>query len=99
MPELDGTWDIRRLSGALPPLYGVRKRITGDHGETVLGPLTLGFDVVDRELRYRGLFRGLVDVVERSGDRYVGRSLLFGRELGRFELRRSPGGEPRGAAT
>jgi ferritin-like metal-binding protein YciE len=34
--ELDGVWDVRRLSGALPPLVGVRKRISGASGETVV---------------------------------------------------------------
>jgi ferritin-like metal-binding protein YciE len=36
MAELDGVWDVRRLSGALPPLVGVRKRISGASGETVV---------------------------------------------------------------
>ncbi len=65
MGELDGEWEVRRLSGALPPLYGVHKRIDGTNGETLLGPLHSPFAVVGHELRYEGrLSRGLVDSVE-----------------------------------
>src|SRR6185369_11916290 len=35
---LDGTWDVRRAGGALPPLAGVRKRIAGESGYTEVGP-------------------------------------------------------------
>jgi hypothetical protein len=96
--ELDGTWDVHRLSGALPPLWGVRKRIEGASGATLLGPLAVPFDVVGLELRYRGPLRGLVDLLEPSTDGYVGRSLLFGRELGRFDLRRRASEQRRAAA-
>ena len=36
MGELDGIWTLRRLSGALPPLGRVRKRISGGSGETLI---------------------------------------------------------------
>src|SRR5215212_5138037 len=58
MRELDGEWNVRRVSGALPPLYGVRKRIDGLRGVTLPPlPVPLPFDVVGRELRRRALSR------------------------------------------
>lgn len=91
MAELDGSWDVERVSGLLPPLVGVRKRIAGAKGVTALGPLPgLPFDVVGRELRYRGPLRGLVDVLEPAGDRVDGVAVYRGRPLGRFRMRRRP---------
>jgi ferritin-like metal-binding protein YciE len=87
--ELDGVWDVRRTGGALPPLYGVRKRIHGRRGETLFGPVPVTFDVRGLELRYRLPLPGLVDVLEPDGAGYRGRTRLFGREIGQFELRRS----------
>jgi ferritin-like metal-binding protein YciE len=88
--ELDGVWDVRRVSGALPPLSGVRKRIRGTSGETVvLGGRGIPFDVSGRELRYRAPFAFLVDVLEPRDDGFHGRATAFGRVYGEFELRRS----------
>jgi ferritin-like metal-binding protein YciE len=89
--ELDGMWDVRRTGGALPPLVGVRKRINGARGETIVlrGP-RLPFDVVDGTLRYRAPFAFLVDVLEPDGDGFRGRATAFGRTYGEFELRRAP---------
>ena len=57
MSELDGVWEVRRLSGALPPMTGVRKRIHGARGETVIvGGPGVPFDVRGYELRYRAPF-------------------------------------------
>lgn len=91
MAELDGVWEVKRTGGALPPLVGVRKRIRGDHGETVVvaGP-GLPFDVRGSELRYRAPFAFLVDVLEPHGDGFRGRATAFGRTYGEFELRRAP---------
>jgi ferritin-like metal-binding protein YciE len=88
--ELDGTWDVRRISGALPPLVGVRKRIHGTTGETIVlrGP-GMPFDVDGQELRYRAPFAFLVDVLEPAGDGFRGRATAFGRTYGEFELRRA----------
>jgi ferritin-like metal-binding protein YciE len=87
--DLDGFWDVRRTSGALPPLTGVRKRIRGAHGETVvLGGPGIPFDVQGHELRYRAPFAFLVDVLEPDGDGWRGRATAFGRVYGQFELRR-----------
>jgi ferritin-like metal-binding protein YciE len=88
--ELDGVWEVRRTGGALPPLYGVRKRISGARGVTLFGPVPVGFDVRGHQLRYRAPLWGLVDVLEPAGDGYRGRTFLFGREIGTFDLRRTP---------
>ena len=89
MAELDGTWEVRRLAGALPPLTGVRKRITGARGETVVvGGRGIPFDVRGRELRYRAPFAFLVDVLEPDGAGFRGRATAFGRTYGEFEMRR-----------
>jgi hypothetical protein len=87
--DLDGVWKVERLSGALPPLAGVRKHIHGASGETRIGPLLgVPFTVEGRSLRYRRPFSFCVDVLEPAGDGYVGRTVVAGRELGRFRLRR-----------
>jgi ferritin-like metal-binding protein YciE len=90
MTELDGVWDVRRRSGVLPPLAGVRKRIRGASGETILvrGP-GIPFDVRGRELRYRAPFAFLVDVLEPGDDGFRGRATAFGRTYGEFDLRRA----------
>jgi hypothetical protein len=89
MAELDGEWEVRRLSGALPPLHGVRKVIEGARGRTVLsGGLGLPFDVRGPELRYRPPLRMLVDVLEPTGSGWRGRATVLGRTVGTFELRR-----------
>ena len=76
--------------GALPPLYGVHKRIDGTNGETLLGPLHSPFAVVGHELRYEGrLSRGLVDSVEPGKDGWWdGVARFRGRTLGCFAMRR-----------
>jgi hypothetical protein len=88
--ELDGLWDVRRVSGLLPPLAGVRKRISGTRGETKLGPLPgVPYDVVGLSLRYRPPFGAFVDELERAGDGFLGRATFRGREYGRFALTRA----------
>jgi ferritin-like metal-binding protein YciE len=87
--ELDGLWNVRRCSGALPPLLGVHKRIAGTSGETRIGPLPgAPFDVVGLSLRYRAPFLGFVDELEPDGAGYRGRATFHGREFGTFDLRR-----------
>ncbi|HZR94052.1 MAG TPA: DUF892 family protein [Gaiellaceae bacterium] len=89
MTELDGIWNVKRVSGALPPLAGVRKRISGARGETiVVGGRGVPFDVDGTELRYRAPLAFLVDVLEPRGDGFHGRATAFGRTYGEFELRR-----------
>ena len=88
MADLDGAWSVERVSGALPPMYGVRKDISGTRGVTRAGLLPgLPFDVHGLTLRYR-FPPGLVDHLEPDGDGYRGRVTYRGRELGRFRLRR-----------
>ena len=58
-------------------------------GATTVGVLRASFDVVGRELRYRGVLDGLVDVLEPNADGgWDGRATYRGRELARFRLRR-----------
>ena len=89
MGELDGAWNVKRVSGILPPMVGVQKRISGSSGETRLGPLFgVPFDVVGRDLHYRPPFQGFVDELEPAGDHYLGRATFRGRRFGRFVLTR-----------
>jgi hypothetical protein len=89
MSELDGEWELRRRSGLLPPLVGVRKRIRGDRGATVLpGGVEVPFAVVEHELRYRPPFAMVVDVLEPDGDGWHGRTKVFGRTVGAFRMSR-----------
>jgi ferritin-like metal-binding protein YciE len=89
--ELDGVWEVRRVAGALPPLTGVKKRIAGRRGETVIvGGPGIPFEVRGLELHYLAPFQWLVDVLEPHGDHYHGRAVAFGRTIGEFQLRRIP---------
>jgi len=86
--SLDGTWTVRRVSGLLPPMVGVKKHIVGAQGVTKIGPLPgIPFDVVGLELRYRRPLHDLVDALEPDQDGFRGRTIFRGRELGRFVLR------------
>jgi ferritin-like metal-binding protein YciE len=87
--QLDGLWRVERTGGALPPLYGISKRIREGRGQTlVAGRLGVPFEVRGLELRYTGPLAGLVDVLEPEGDGFRGRSTFRGREIGRFAMRR-----------
>jgi hypothetical protein len=86
--ELDGTWDVRRTGGFLPPLLGMRKVISGGRGRTVLGPVELSFAVEGRTLRYEGRLAGFVDELEPAGTGFRGRATFRGTEYGRFVLER-----------
>jgi hypothetical protein len=88
----DGVWQVRRVGGVLPPLWGMRKRIDGARGETRLGPLRMSFDVRGDELHYHSPLKGLVDVLTLVDEGQVnGRATFRGMELGRFELRKDDG--------
>jgi ferritin-like metal-binding protein YciE len=88
--ELDGVWNVERVGGALPPMYGVRKRIAGAEGETLVGRVALRFDVDGLRLRYRFPLTGLVDELEPEDGGFRGRAVMGGRELGRFRMRPVP---------
>ena len=93
---LDGEWSVERVSGWLPPLLGVRKRIRGTRGETAIGRLPgVPFAVVGLELRYPG--GAFVDVLEPDGDGYAGRATFRGREFGRFRMTRISAARGRGS--
>jgi hypothetical protein len=89
MASLDGVWTVERVSGALPPMARVSKRIDGSSGVTVAGPLRMRFDVRGNELRYRAPFLGLVDFLEPAGEEWSGRATWLGREFGRFRMSRA----------
>ena len=82
MRGLDGDWDVK-------PLPLVRKHIAGSRGETRLGPLRACFDVVGLELRYRGVFTGIVDVLEPDGESFKLTGTYRGRTFGHFRLVRA----------
>jgi hypothetical protein len=85
--ELDGRWDVQRTGGVLPPMVAVNKEIRGDRGVTKIGPLPAArFDVVGLELRYRFPFGGIVDVLAPGEGGFRGRTLVLGREVGRFRM-------------
>jgi hypothetical protein len=86
LAALQGSWRVERISGLLPPLLPIRKHISAAAGVTRIGPLRLPFDVEGTRLRYRGPLHALVDELERSGNGFVGRATVFGREYGRFRL-------------
>jgi hypothetical protein len=83
---LEGSWRVERISGLLPPLLPIRKRIADAAGVTRIGPLRLRFRVEGTTLRYRAPLQGFVDELEPSGDGFVGRATVLGREYGRFRL-------------
>lgn len=93
--DLSGEWRIERLSGFLPPMVGVRKRIRGDRGVTALGPLPGWPFRTERRvgrvaLIYGPPFSAFVDEVwPGAAGSWLGRSTLLGRELGRFRMVRS----------
>ena len=95
MSELDGVWEVKRTGGALPPLLGVRKEISGASGATKVASLPgVPFDLVGLSLRYRVPFAGFVDFLEHEGAGYRGLATFRGREFGKFELKRiKTGGE------
>jgi hypothetical protein len=89
--ELDGVWNVKRISGLLPPMVGVQKQISGCSGQTRVGPvLGVPFDVVGHDLHYRAPFQDFVDELEPAGADYLGRATFRGRVFGRFRLTRIP---------
>jgi hypothetical protein len=85
--DLDGVWTVERVTGLLPPMLGVSKRISGSSGETRLGRLPgVPFEVEGLVLRYRRPFASLVDILEPDGSGYLGRTMFRGRQLGRFRM-------------
>ncbi|MBA2475000.1 MAG: DUF892 family protein [Actinobacteria bacterium] len=89
METLDGMWNVERVSGVMPPLLGIRKRIEGARGETALGALPgVPFRVQGLELHYEPPLSGFVDRLEPHGEGYSGRAFFRGREYGTFTLRR-----------
>jgi hypothetical protein len=73
----------------LPPLGAMRKLIDGTCGWTLLGAVSVRFDVVGNELHYRFPLTGMVDVLTPDGpDSAAGQATLFGRQYGTFLMER-----------
>jgi ferritin-like metal-binding protein YciE len=89
MGDLDGVWKVERVGGALPPLYGCRKRINGRSGTTEFSHAPgMPFEVRGLELHYRTPFNVLVDRLEPQNGGYLGHATIAGREIGQFRMRR-----------
>ena len=64
MKDLQGEWRVERMSGLLPPMIGVRKRIRGEQGETRIGPLLgVPFRLERREGRVALIYRPPLSMV------------------------------------
>ena len=89
--QLDGVWRVERVGGALPPLYGCRKRINGRNGTTEFSYAPgMPFEVRGLELHYRVPFNVLVDRLEPQDGGYFGHATIAGRTFGHFAMRRQP---------
>ena len=85
MSELDGTWQVEREAGVLPP-FGLSKKIERGHGWTrALGLPVAPFRVAGRTLVYRG-WPVRDELAPRPDGSWAGRGLLLGREFCRFRL-------------
>ncbi len=85
MDRLEGAWKVRRESGLLPP-FGIHKRIKGDRGWTMLGPIPIApFKVEGTRLRYT--FLPLEDELDLLDDgTFVGRGYVLGKKFCRFRM-------------
>ncbi len=85
---------MARVSGLLPPMLGVWKRIRGNRGETRLGPLPgVAFRIEERErgiaLIYRPPLSMFVDKLQPGPhESWLGQTTFCGREFGRFRMTR-----------
>lgn len=94
MRGLDGDWRVERTGGLLSPMPGVWKRIHGNRGETRLGllpgvPFRVEARLAGAALIYRAPFSMIIDELRPTPDGvWLGRTMLYGRELGRFRMQR-----------
>jgi hypothetical protein len=92
MDGFEGRYRVERTGGALPPLVGVTKVVSGDAGSTLLlGAVGYPFRVKPRPggltLRYRAPLVLLVDELTPGPEgTWLGVAKLAGREYGRFRL-------------
>lgn len=91
MDMISGRWKLIPEGGRLPP--GIRMTVKGDHGWLKLGRVPIGrFRVRGSSFQHRLL--PMRDELEgRDGRTLYGRSLLFGRPIGRFRLELEQGPE------
>jgi hypothetical protein len=83
--SLEGDWRVERLSGCSGRL-AISKHIEGTSGVTRIGPLRIPFRVVGGTLRYRPPLQAFADELEASGEGFVGRATILGKEYARFRL-------------
>ena len=91
--DLDGLWALARVSGALPPLGLLHKRIDGRRGATHWGPVVrVPFRVRvmgdGAELIYRGPLGVWRDTIVPSAGGWTGEARLLGVRVGRFRMTR-----------
>lgn len=94
---LDGRWELARVSGLLPPLGFLHKRIEGGRGATRLGsvlrlPLRVRQGPAGPELVYAGPLSFVRDRLRRGGDGWVGETFVLGLRVGRFRMTRPAAG-------
>lgn len=103
--ELGGRWCLARVSGLLPPLGMLHKRIAGGRGATRLGPVLgvpfhLRAGEAGPELVYAGPLRLLRDRLTRRPDGgWDGEATLLGMTIGRFRMTRPAGPVSRRSAS
>ena len=92
---LDGDWRLARVSGLLPPLGLLHKRIDGGRGSTRLGsavrlPFSVRSGPRGPELVYAGPLAFVRDrLVPGPGGGWAGRTYLWGVPVGRFRMVRA----------
>jgi hypothetical protein len=98
--DLSGRWELSRVSGLLPPLGLMHKRITGGRGATLIGSMIgIPFRVRagDRgpELVYAGPLGLVRDRLRPRGDGgWDGEATVLGLRIGRFRMTRRGGPGP-----
>lgn len=98
--QLTGRWALSRVSGLLPPLGLMHKRITGGRGTTRIGSLVgIPFSVRDAPdgpvLIYAGPLGFLRDRLRRRQDGgWDGEATVLGLTVGRFRMTRDQGSPP-----
>jgi hypothetical protein len=95
--ELTGRWTLSRVSGLLPPLGLMHKRVTGDRGATRIGslvgiPFRVRTGADGPVLVYRGPLGLLRDRLRRRQDGgWDGEATVLGVTIGRFRMTREQG--------
>jgi hypothetical protein len=98
--DLSGRWALSRVSGLLPPLGLMHKRITGGRGATRIGslvgiPFRVRSGAEGPVLVYAGPLAFVRDRLRRRQDGgWDGEATVLGMTIGRFRMTRDEGGVP-----